>query len=158
MESKAIILGFSSWWYLSIALTCTPWLTPLQLFHPFAVNKFLSSVKVMNKVVSLDSAVTFLMEAEVGLCKGHFAMSITWNEIFTQSISYDKICESNLKYYFIMSALSFLNSPISVITLAFNMHLDPLPVLPWIASVVLLAFSSAEEHRQVQLDVTVSWV
>ena len=158
MESKAISLSFSSPWYLSIAFTCTPWLTPLRLFHPFAVNKFLSSVKVMNKIVSLDSAVTFLMEAEVGLCKGHFAMSITWNEIFTQPISYDKICESNLNHYFVMSALSFLNSSISVITLAFSMHLDPLPVLPWIAYFVLLAFSSAEEHRQVQLDVTASWV
>jgi hypothetical protein len=28
--------------------------------------------EVMNKIMSLDSAVTFLTEAEVGLCKGHF--------------------------------------------------------------------------------------
>lgn len=49
---------------------------PLAI-SPSAVNKFLSSVKVVNKIMSLDSAVTFLMEAKVGLCKGHLAVSIT---------------------------------------------------------------------------------
>ena len=62
-----------------LSSSCTAWLTLLLLLYPSAVNTFLSSVKVINKILSLDSAVTFLMEAKVGLCKGHLAVSITWN-------------------------------------------------------------------------------
>lgn len=154
-----LCLSFSSRCYLLTAFNCTAHHGSHWCDY-FILLQWVNScpVRFMNKMLSLDSAVTFLIEAEVGLCKGHFAIRITYNEIFSQATYEDNICKANLNHYFIMSALSFLNSSISILTLALDMYVDPLPVLLWAVYFVLGALSSAEEHCQVQHNVTDSSV
>lgn len=56
-----------------------------------------------------------------------------------------------------MSALSFLNSSVTVITIALDKHLDALPVLPEFR--ILCCWLSPQQRSTVkQLDVTASWV